>query len=176
MNRRSVEHVVRAAAAITGESELVAVGSQAALVQHPRLPAAMLRSPELDIYPPKAPELADLIDGSIGEGSPFHGTFGYYAQGVGPETAKLPSGWEARAFRLRNEGTGGATLTAPELHDLCASKLVAGREKDFEYVEAALGTGLLTRAVLDRRLTEISGLDARVVDRARRWLATAGRR
>ena len=97
------------------------------------------------------------------------------AQGVGPETAKLPAGREQRAFRLRNEATGGATLTAPELHDLCASKLAAGREKDFEYVEAALGSGLLTRATLDRRVTEIPELDARVVDRARRWLATAGR-
>ena len=77
------------------------MGSQAALVQHARLPAAMLRSPELDIYPPKAPELTDLIDGSIGEGSPFHGTFGYYAQGVDPETAKLPAGWQERALRLR---------------------------------------------------------------------------
>jgi hypothetical protein len=26
--------------------------------------------------------LADLIDGSIGEASMFHSTFGYYAQGV----------------------------------------------------------------------------------------------
>ena len=33
------------------------------------------------------PELAELIEGAIGEGSPFHDQFGYYAQGVGPETA-----------------------------------------------------------------------------------------
>ena len=100
MNRQAVEQIVRAAA-ITGEAELVAVGSQAAPVRHARLPAAMLRLLELDIYPPRAPERADLIDGSIGEGSPFHGTFGYYAQGVGPETAKLPAGWHERAFRLQ---------------------------------------------------------------------------
>ncbi len=35
---------------------------------------------------------ADLIDGSIGELSPFHETFGYYAHGLGPETAALPAG------------------------------------------------------------------------------------
>ena len=93
----------------------------------------MLRSPELDIYPPRAPELADLIDGSIGEGSPFRGTFGYYAQGV-------------------------------------------GHEKDFEYVAVALGIGLLNRATLDQRLAEIPGIDARVVDRAKRWLAAWSRR
>ena len=54
MNRKGVEHIVRAAAAITGETELVAVGSQAALVQHARLPPTMARSPELDLYPRRA--------------------------------------------------------------------------------------------------------------------------
>jgi hypothetical protein len=174
VNRRSFEHVARAAAAITGETELVAVGSQAALVQHARLPARMLLSPELDLYPRRAPELAELIEGSIGEGSPFHGTFGYYAQGVGPETAKLPAGWEERAFRLKNQRTGGATVIAPELHDLRASKLVAGREKDFDYVEAALASGLLAPDLLDQRLTETVGVDQRMVEQARRWLARRG--
>ena len=174
MNRRSVEHVARAAAAITGETELVAVGSQAALVQHARLPARMLLSPELDLYPRRAPELAELIEGSIGEGSPFHGTFGYYARGVGPETAKLPVGWEERAFRLKNQRTGGATVIAPELHDLCASKLVAGREKDFDYVEAALASGLLVPDLLEHRLAETVGVDRRMIEQARRWLARRG--
>jgi hypothetical protein len=92
MNRRQVEHVVRAAVAITDLAELVVVGSQAALVQHWRLPAAMFRSPELDIHPLAAPTPADLIDGAIGEGSPFHRRFGYDGRGVGPETEKLPEG------------------------------------------------------------------------------------
>lgn len=46
---------------------------------------------EADVYPRNKPELADLIDGSIGEGSPFHTSFGYYAQGVGADTAVLPA-------------------------------------------------------------------------------------
>lgn len=40
--------------------------------------------------------MADLIDGSIGEASMFHDTFGYYAQGVVESTARLPDGWQAR--------------------------------------------------------------------------------
>ena len=32
----------------------------------------------------------DVIDGAIGADSPFHGTFGYHADGVSPETARLP--------------------------------------------------------------------------------------
>lgn len=42
----------------------------------------------------------DLIDGSIGELSPFHATFGYYAQAVAPETAVLPKGWDRRVNRV----------------------------------------------------------------------------
>ena len=49
---------------------------------------------EADIYPLQAPELADLIDGAIGELSFFHEHFGYYAQGVGPQTARLRRGWQ----------------------------------------------------------------------------------
>jgi len=155
VKKGDVEHVLRAAAAITGERVFVAVGSQAALVQHRILPAEMVQSAELDLYPRDAPHLADLVDGSIGEGSPFHGTFGYYAQGVGPETAKLPAGWEERAYRLSNPATGGAVLVAPELHDICASKLVAGRAKDLRYVEAAIAAGLADRATLRQRLRSV---------------------
>jgi hypothetical protein len=48
---------------------------------------------EVDIYPRYAPEVAIQIDGSLGDGSPFHNSFGYYAHGVGPLTAKArPAG------------------------------------------------------------------------------------
>ena len=171
MNRRQVEHVIRAAAAISDEVEFIVVGSQAALEQHRRLPSAMVRSPELDLYPARSPELADVIDGSIGEGSPFHRTFGYYGQGVGPETAKLPAGWRDRAFRLSNDSTNGAVAIAPELHDLCAAKLIAGREKDFEYVAAALAGRLIDRATLAARVAAVPEVDDRIRAKATRWLA-----
>ena len=44
------------------------------------LPPVMEQSGELDIYPLHRPELAEVIDGAIGEGSPFHAAFGYYAR------------------------------------------------------------------------------------------------
>jgi len=37
----------------------------------------------------------------------FHQTHGYYAQGVGPETATLPTGWRRRLVRVENPNTGG---------------------------------------------------------------------
>src|SRR2546428_291249 len=82
-----------------------------------------------DVLPRNHPDRADLIDGSIGELSPFHETFGYYAQGVGPETATVPPGWESRLVVVRSAATRGATGLCLEVHDLALSKYVALREK-----------------------------------------------
>jgi hypothetical protein len=169
MTRDEVAHVLRAARALTNEEEFVLVGSQAAHAGITSLPAVMQQSGEVDIYPLRRPELADVIDGAIGEGSPFHSTFGYYAQGVAPETAKLPRDWRRRALRISNPLTEGAVGIAPEIHDLCVSKLVALREKDLEYAEAAMEANLADPATLLKRLDEIDGIPAEVLDRARSW-------
>ena len=92
MNRAALEHILRAAAAVADEQEIVVIGSQAVLGQFPDAPAALLVSIEADVFTFRNPDDADLIDGSIGEGSPFHQTFGYYAHGVAEETAVLPAG------------------------------------------------------------------------------------
>jgi hypothetical protein len=62
----------------------------------------------MDIYPLHRPDSADVIDGAIGEGSHFEDAFGYYAQGVGPETAVLPAGWQNRLVRVQSPATRGA--------------------------------------------------------------------
>ncbi len=93
MQRHELEHLIRAAGAITGSEEIVVIGSQAILGAVPDAPASLLRSMEADFFTLRDPKDADLIDGSIGEGSPFHETFGYYAQGVWEDTAVLPEGW-----------------------------------------------------------------------------------
>ena len=60
--------------------------------EHVVAAAAKLQSLEVDIYPATEPDKADLIDGALGDGSPFHRAFGYYGHGVGPDTAKAPAG------------------------------------------------------------------------------------
>ena len=82
--------------AIADDEDIVVIGSQAILGEFPEAPEELRLSREADVYPRTYPERADLIDGSIGEGSPFERLFGYYAHGVGPETAVLPEGWEGR--------------------------------------------------------------------------------
>lgn len=90
MTQAQLEHLLRAAADIVDDDTIVVIGSQAILGQFPDVPASMRASTEADLWPLHHPERADLIEGTIGELSPFHQTFGYYAQGVGEETARLP--------------------------------------------------------------------------------------
>lgn len=167
MKRRELEHVIRAAATIADDDDIVIIGSQAILGQFPEAPSSLLVSMEADVYPRNHPERADLVDGSIGEGSPFHTTFGYYAQGVGPETATLPDGWEARLVAVRSPATRGATGWTLEVHDLLISKYVAGRPKDAEFTAAAAAARLADSKLLLERLG-----DTHLDDRLRSLVAS----
>jgi hypothetical protein len=155
MQRHQLEHIIRAAAGITGASEFVIVGSQAVLGQFPQAPDELLISIEADIFSLRAPADSELIDGSIGEGSPFHQTFGYYAHGVSSETGHLPAGWRERLVRVHNQNTGGGTGLCLEVHDLAVSKLVAGREKDLDFIRGLLRHQLVHVEVLSERLASM---------------------
>jgi hypothetical protein len=155
MQRPQLEHLIRASAAITGSREFIVIGSQALLGQFPDPPEELLVSIEADLFTPGNPADSDLIDGSIGQASPFHRAFGYYAHGVGPETAVLPKGWQERLVPLRNENTGGATALCLEVHDLAASKLVAAREKDLDFLHGLLFHRLASRDILRQRVRDL---------------------
>lgn len=145
MQRPQLEHIIRAASGITGATEIVVIGSQAVLGQFPDAPAALLVSIEADVFTFRDPADADLIDGSIGEGSPFHQTFGYYAHGVAEETAILPTGWKERLITLRNSNTGNGCGLCLEANDLAVAKLAAGREKDVVLLPNSYATNWPTR-------------------------------
>jgi hypothetical protein len=146
LRRQDLEHVIRAAADVVGDTEIVVVGSQAILGQFPDAPAVLLVSQEADVYPRDHPEWAIQIEGALGDGSQFHATFGYYAHGVGPETAIAPDGWENRLVPLRvpmRDGSQQATGWCLEAHDLVLAKCVAGRDRDWEFAEQALRSGIV---------------------------------
>lgn len=169
MKRGELEHVLRAAGAITGVSTWVVVGSQAILGAVPNAPAELLVSQEADIYAPGDEAASDLVDGSIGERSPFHESFGYYAHGVGAETAILPSRWRERAVEIRSDATGGVTGICPHPSDLAISKLAAWREKDRHFVHTLLDQGLVGLDELRARLAELDPeTAARIAPRLRR--------
>lgn len=159
MSREELEHVIRAASEIAGDSDIVVIGSQAVLGQFPTAPPPLLVSREADVYPRNKPEAAIEIDGAIGDGSLFDATYGYYAHGVGPETAKPPVGWEARLVPISNENTGGATGWCLEIHDLVLAKCVAGRERDWRFAEEAISHALVEPATLLERVDRLSAPD-----------------
>jgi hypothetical protein len=154
MTRSDLEHVIRAAGSIAKDSEIVVIGSQSVLGQFPNAPVALLASAEADMYPLNHPERAELIDRSIGEGSRFHETHGYYAQAVSEETATLPAGWRRRLVRVNNTNTDGVSGLCLEVHDLAISKYYAGREKDFEFTAELAKHGLTDKSTLLARLKE----------------------
>jgi hypothetical protein len=166
VNRAQLEHVIRAAATIAGDDEIVVIGSQAILGRHPDAPIELLVSADVDLYPRHHPERADLVEGSIGELSPFHEAYGYYAQGVGEKTAVLPAGWETRLVPVPTPAGTGLCL---EPHDLLISKYAAGREKDRGYVRAAIRHRLVDRTTLLERLAS-TPVDERQRDRISRQI------
>jgi len=172
MKRADLEHLIRAASAITKERDLVIVGSQAILGSIPDAPTKapeLVRSLEADMYPLLRPDLAELIEGSIGALSTFESTHGYYADGVGPETAILPRGWQDRLVPVETAATGGGRGLCLEVHDLACSKLAAGREKDLEFVDAMLKHGFTNVEVLRGRL-QVTDLESARRQSVDRWL------
>ena len=166
MKRGQFEHAIRAAGAVLGVQEVLVIGSQALHASVAgELPPEASRSIEVDVAAMQDDadgRLADLIDGSIGEASMFHATFGYYAQGVVDTTAVLPAGWRERLVRFESPGTNGVVAWCLEPHDLWLSKAIAGRPKDVEFCRALVERDLVNGAQLRDRLALVAGLDPRV--------------
>jgi hypothetical protein len=133
VRREDLLHVVHAAATITEETEIVVIGSQSILGSYESPPDTMLHSME--------------------------GTFGYYAHGVGPETAKPPEGWFDRLVRvpvpLRTASDVAAVALCLEPHDLILSKLAANRPRDWDFARDAWAAGLLRADVLRARAHDL---------------------
>ncbi len=152
MTRTQLEHIIRASGTISDDSDIVVIGSQAILGQFPDAPAELLISREADVFPLHFLDRSDLIDGTIGEGSPFESTFGYFAHGVGEETAILPEGWRERLIPVQNENTRGIRGLCLEVHDLAIAKYAAGREKDLDFTKALVAHKMVNRNLLIERL------------------------
>jgi len=175
MKLAEFEHVIAAAAEVTGHDQFVVVGSQAILGSVADPPEQLLESMEADIYPLHDPDGGTQIDGALGDGSRFQQAFGYFAHGVGPETAKPPSGWQERVARIEIPPRDASNRTEPiiayclELHDLVLSKCVANRERDWEYAEQALRAGLVEGSTLLSRVSQLP-VDADTAQRIERNL------
>ncbi len=181
MTRDELAHVLRAAAQIAKDPNILVIGSQAILGSHPEtdLPQAACRSMEADLAfldETKGSDKADQVDGAIGELSPFHAENSYYAQGVDLTTAKLPSGWRDRVVRFQPDAALPATAVCLEKHDLVISKLVANREKDKEFAASLLHAGLVDIGTLLTRVATLTDVSPAVGKNVRLWLEAERKR
>jgi len=152
MTREQSEHVVQAAAAITNERSFVVIGSQAVLLPFPDAHPNLLASRKLDLCPAMAPEKSDLIEGAIGALSQSDETFGYYADGVSPDTAVMPADWMLRSTL---HYLGDTTVVYPDMHDLVVSKCVAGREKDARFIAVLLKEKMILFTTLEQSIRQL---------------------
>lgn len=165
MKKQQVDHVLRAAGRITGEKQFVIIGSQALHGKHPDLADDIVRSAEVDLIAKENVRRTEWLN-AIGQDSPFHEEFGYYADPVDETTATLPKGWKARLVNLPPGDTEGVKGLCLDPHDLAIAKYVARREKDLLFTRALARRGIVTRkrllALVDQTL-----VDAEVRERIR---------
>jgi hypothetical protein len=160
LRRPDIDHILRAAASLSGHTRFVMVGTGAVIATARHIPVAMMLTEEIDIYVEDAPDpdwIADLIDASIGRYSQFHKTFGYYGDGVSKRTAVMPLDWRSRAKEYATPD-GLATALCPSAEDIAIAKLSAWREKDQAWLREAFRSGVAkadkTEALLHTALAD----------------------
>ncbi len=144
MKKQQLDHVLRAAGRITGEKQFLIIGSQSLHGKFPDLPDDIVRSAEVDLIAKNIGDRTEWLN-VIGQDSPFHETFGYYADPVDEATAVLPKGWKGRLVNLPPGETEGVTGLCLDPHDLAIAKYVAWREKDLIFTRELARRGIVTR-------------------------------
>jgi len=144
MKKHQLDHVLRAAGRITGEKQFVIIGRQSLHEKYPDLPDDIVQSAEVDLIAKNEAMRTEWLN-AIGQDSPFHEQFGYYADPVEDGTATLPAGWKGRLVNLPPGDTEGVRGLCLDPHDLAIAKYVARRQKDIEFNRALAQCGLVNR-------------------------------
>ena len=166
MRREDFDHILRATAAIVGDDRLTVIGSQAILgsFADSELSGELVFSQEVDLIPlGDAQENRDLIDGTIGEFSQFHETFGVWAHGVAESTGVLPDGWRDRLVTYRPASAPGVAALCLEVHDLWVAKAMRSDPRDVAYCRALARSGRLSHAMISTRLDATQAAPQRLV-------------
>ena len=129
--------MLRAAGRITGEKQFIIIGSQSLHGKYPDLPDDLVKSFEVDLMALEKADRTEWLE-VIGAYSPFHESFGYYADPVDDKTATLPKGWKGRLVNLPPGDTDGVRGLCLDPHDLAIAKYVARREKDLIFTRDLL--------------------------------------
>ncbi len=91
-----------------------------------------------------------VINEEFGEQSAFFRQNGTYVHAIGIGIVSLPAGWETRLKRIP-DAAGRTIAQAVEIHDTLAAKLMAAREKDFDFLRELLDRNLFDFTTMVRR-------------------------
>jgi hypothetical protein len=153
LRRENIDHILRAAAAVTNKSSFVLIGTGAVIATARHIPAFLMMTPEIDLYVEgdDSEMFSDLIDATIGQGSIFHRTFHYYGDGVSARTAVMPRDWRSRAVTYT---TADQTVQAlcPSADDIAVAKMCAWREKDVAWLDKAFTSRIALVEQVERLL------------------------
>lgn len=72
-------------------------------------------------------------------------------------------------MKVENENTFGAIGWCLEPHDLAVSKLIAGRDKDFDFVSVMIAARIVSAAVVKERI-KLTVADPSLLQRALAWV------
>jgi len=169
MQKRQLDHVLRAAGCITGEKRFVIIGSQALHGTFLDLPDDIARSAAVDLIATRNPDRTEWLN-AIGVASPFHESFGYYADPVDESSATLPKGWKSRLVALPSGDTEGVQGLCLDPHDLAIAKYVACREKDLAFTRELARRAIVARERL-LALVDKTPVTEEVRERIRRDIA-----
>ena len=170
MKKREVDHVLRAAGRITGETQFIIIGSQSLHGKYPDLPDDLVKSFEVDLIALKKADRTEWLE-VIGAYSSFHESFGYYADPVDDKTAILPKGWKGRLVNLPPGDTDGVQGLCLDPHDLAIAEYVARREKDLIFTRELAQRGIVSQERL-LSLLDQTPVDEEARDRIRTCITT----
>lgn len=169
MKKQQLDHVLRAAGRITGMKRFLIIGSQSLHGKYPDLPDDIVRSAEVDLIASTNPDRTEWLN-AIGVHSPFHESFGYYADPVDETSATLPKGWKSRLVNLPPGDTDGVQGLCLDPHDLAIAKYVARREKDLAFTHELARRAIVVRDRL-LALVDKTPVNEEVRERMRRDIA-----
>lgn len=167
MRKSALFRLIAAINEISADGKPIIVGSQAVHAVTKDLPEIAQKSIECDfLVVGEKSETRAEINKKLGVFSDFQIENGFYADALGLATVVLPTGWRERLQPLCDE-KGETVAYCAEICDVAVSKLIAGREKDFQFLEDAFASEIVAvKEFIERvRLVETMPQSAILTDR-----------
>lgn len=152
MKKRQLIDLTNKIKKITGGKIPIICGTQSFFAYADFAPDIVSRSIECDyLFIDLNREIRNKILDEVGLDSDFREKYGYYADPLGLFTVVLPDGWQERLEELRDE-RGNLIAYCVEIYDTTVSKFIAGREKDFIFIQMLLETEIINIKNFTERL------------------------